>query len=159
MGITLLKALIIGLMISIVYADFKTRTIAVWQLLAMGVCFLAWGLGQYPFEVLIENTILNFSFLAVQMLLLWGWLAIKERRLTGFLDRYIGIGDLLFILLFSLLMPLQQFMWFYTASIVGVLLFVILAKLARPNSFQTVPLAGGLAVCTIVYFFVKGRFF
>jgi hypothetical protein len=154
MAALLLKTLLVGLLLSIVHADFKTRTISVWQLLAAAVGFVVWGMSKYQLGVLVEHAALNFLFLAVQFALLWGWLALKERRLGGFFDKYIGIGDLLFLLLFIVLMPLQQFVWFYTASIFGVLLFALLARSVKPGSFQTVPLAGGLAVCLIVYFVV-----
>jgi len=152
----LLKALLSIVLLTVVYSDFKTRTISVWQLLATALGFVAWGLYKFPYLILAENTAFNFLFLSAQLFFLWVWLALKERRLRGFWGKYIGAGDLWFMLLFVVLMPLQQFVWFYTGSIIIVLLFALMAKLARPDSFQTVPLAGGLAVCLIVYFLIEG---
>lgn len=144
-------------LVSIAYSDFKTRTISVWQLLAAAIVFVAWGLQKFPYLVFMENAAFNFLFLSAQMFLLWAWLALKERRLTGFFGKYIGAGDLWFMHLLIVLMPLKQFVWFYTGSIVMVLVFALVAKLARPDSFQTIPLAGGLAICLIVYFLMEGN--
>ncbi|HTF05153.1 MAG TPA: hypothetical protein VK826_14090, partial [Bacteroidia bacterium] len=85
---------LIGLMS---WQDFKTRSITAWLLPAIGVCFLIGEISCVSGDVLLSNSMINCSLLAVQFFLLWMWISARHKKWINIVDTQIGLGDILLL--------------------------------------------------------------
>ncbi|MCC6459492.1 MAG: prepilin peptidase [Saprospiraceae bacterium] len=149
-----LKLLLAALLLSIAYSDLRQRHITLLQVLLLGALSVALA-ARAGWPVLWRQAMLNSVFLASQFGLLWVWFSLRERRPARLFEHYIGLGDLLFLLAITPVFPFRHFVWFYTTSAFLVLLLALLLKGLRPTAFDTIPLAGGLACCFLIYLLLE----
>ena len=149
-----LKLLLAALLLSIAYSDLRQRHITLLQVLLLGALSVALAT-RAGWPLLWRQALFNTAFLLTQFLLLWAWFSFRERRPARLFEHYIGLGDLLFLLAITPVFPLRHFIWFYTLSALLVLLLALLLKWLRPQAFDTIPLAGGLACCFLIYLLLE----
>lgn len=142
----------------IIYSDCRWRVISLWQLLAMAAASTAFGLVQYRPELLLIHTAVNVLFLLAQFFLLWIWFSIRHRRPIILTDRYIGLGDLLYLLVLTPALSPYRFIWFYSIGNCLILLAVLLIKTLRPGALKTIPLAAALAGWFVIYLMIQLAF-
>ncbi len=139
-------ALTLGLLATVAYSDLRSRAVSLPQLLALaaGCTGLAWSRsGSLP--LLLNDSAFNLFFLALQAGLTWLWFALKHRRVSKVLDRYIGLGDWLFLIAVAPALTPFRFVWYYATGVFLTLVVALLVRIFYTGSFQTIPLAGGLA--------------
>jgi len=78
--------------------------------------------------------VINIVFLLVQFLLVSAYFSIKKRRWVNVMKGLLGWGDMLFLLSIAFYLSVLNFIFFYIASLLFVLLFA-----AR---YKHIPLAG-----------------
>ncbi len=128
---------VLAVLMLIFYQDMRYRGVS-WflfpaaLLLLLGISFTERSLG-----VFWNESLLNLSFLGIQMLLLTVWFHFKKVSLRELWKNYIGLGDLLFFLVAALALPFPVFPLFMVFSLV---LSVVLALVVFRG--KTVPLAG-----------------
>lgn len=141
----------------IAFQDFKNRAVHVlaFVLLLIGVLYTlyAWGAWR-PIDILLNNL-----FILINLSGVWLYLKITGRILSWKeTTAYLGMGDLVFWWIISLLFPLINYVAFFLASLLIALLlgnFIFRAP-------RTVPLAGiqalflGLVLGADSLYFQKG---
>jgi Flp pilus assembly protein protease CpaA len=129
------------------WQDFRSRQIAWWLLPLMGAGLLLAGMQRTDLAEIGRSFSINFTFLVLQLLLLWAWLSVKNRAPVKMLDTHIGWGDVLFLSCTALAFSPANFLVFYVCGTLLVLLAVIIAMLFRKSSGRPlIPLAGALGL-------------
>lgn len=139
-------ALTVGILATVMYSDFRSREVSLWQLAALvaGCTGMAWSRSGH-FSVLLNDTAFNLLFLASQFCLTWLWFALKHRRVKNVLDQYIGAGDWLFLAAVTPALTPFRFVWYYATGVFLTLVIALAVRIFYTGSFQTIPLAGALA--------------
>ncbi len=142
----LLYIAIAAVMVAIVYQDFKYRAIAWWWIPLLLVLLGSKGLLTYEATVWGKSTAMNLGFTLVQLLGVTAYFSLKEQRWVNIIDRYLGLGDVLFFTVVCLAFPPMHFVWWFltgiVATIVGYGTYLLLHKSGR----KEVPLAGAMAI-------------
>jgi len=158
----LLVSLLIFVLFFIAKEDFQQRSIHIGWLGALGILGIVYGwVYQQPAMNLMTIGI-NIGFIGLQLLLISLYFSIKAKRWVNIADSLLGWGDIVFFFLLCLLLPTLHLIWFYTLSLVMVLLFFLIIKKIYLPELVTIPLAGGMSICLMVYligmFFAKAKF-
>jgi len=141
---------LLGVLSIIIYQDLRLRMIS-WVLLPI-LFFLGiyTGMAGNGRDYLVEVLLINFMILGAQLLLLITYFSITRRRLVNLTGRYLGWGDILFLVAAMTLFSPVNFILYYTISLVVILAASALYKvLLKPVKF-TLPLAGGLALTLMI---------
>lgn len=132
-------------LLPIIYEDFRHRAIH-WYWVAllslMMVCL-------YPINW--HFTLINLGILSVQMACLTIYFSLKNKEWTNIVNRYIGIGDLVFFLpICGLFAPLAFLLYFISSFFLCLLGFLLYQQWKQAAS-KSIPLAGGMAMVLIVF--------
>ena len=141
-GIITALLLILGV---IVYEDFRERSIHWFLVPGLAALLIALSVLRMGWLEMLNITTWNAVFLCVQGAGLILYFAFKHRRYTPVVDRYIGLGDILFLLAITPAFGQWNFILFILSGIAIALLIFVLLQAFRPASDLTVPLAGILA--------------
>lgn len=145
------KLLVLGI---IVYQDFKERAVS-WFLypILLGI-FIFSGIGQKNMLIVLENFFLNLGFIAFQLLTLFIYFSIKNKRLTNIVNTHLGIGDILFMVAIAAGFSLINYIIFQVISFVIVVFGFGILKMANKNADPEIPLAGAMALflTTTIFF-------
>lgn len=79
-------------------------------------------------------------FLLVQLLFLWIYFSVKHKRLLNITNDYLGWGDILFLAAIPFYLSPGNYVLFYVASLIVVLMYAIGST--RSNNHKHIPLAG-----------------
>ena len=127
-------------------SDFRSRKIALWSLLLLFALCLPISIYIYGGSVVVNRIVLNILLLAYlgTGILLYLW--VRHRRFTNPLRRYLGTGDLLFMLALTPLFNPKEFLIFLLVSMVGGLAWWMVSS--RKDS---IPLVGILGIALEIY--------
>jgi hypothetical protein len=84
----------------------------------------------------------SISFFAVQLLLLWGYFSIKNKKAINLTSNYLGLGDVLFLIAVAFYLSPVSYILFYVGSLILVLIYTLLQRGLAKNSNPQIPLAG-----------------
>lgn len=145
MFILINSCLIIFLML-ISFQDFKQREIS-WILIPLIFLALIFKATQsITIDNLITNTLLNLTFITIQLLLLTIYMSIKNKKMVNILQQHIGLGDLLFFVVLCLAFSPVNFIVFYILSLIATLAgCIIYVTMFSKKEMKEIPLAGGMA--------------
>lgn len=125
----------------IFFQDFKQREISWWTLLLVLVSSLILDTRTLP--ILLQEALLNFSFVLVNLIVITIYFSIKKARLVNIVNREIGAGDILFFLVCCFIFSVPSFIIFFLISMfLSVLITPLLFRFAKQS---TIPLAGIMA--------------
>lgn len=146
----LVLALIIPVLGWIAAQDFRERRISLWALLFLfGFGIIYAGL-MFNWDELPQKILANSLFGTV--ILVSGTLVVRLRRSRDHVSSFIGAGDFLFLLAISPMFSFGSFLVFLNTSIfLTLLLFGGRFLLHGSPKDKTIPLAGALAVCLILF--------
>ena len=130
-------------------SDFRSRKIALWSLLLLFALCLPISIYIYGGSAVVNRIVLNILLLAYLGVGILLYLWVRHRRFTNPLRRYLGVGDLLFVLALTPLFPLKEFLIFLLASMVGGLAWWMVGS--RKDS---IPLVGILGIALGIYLIV-----
>lgn len=142
--------LMTAVLLKVAEEDWKYRTVHLYWFIALFL-ILAWinieemGLGDFALRYLY-----NVLFIGVQLLLVNAYFCLKERRLFWIFDRYLGWGDVAFLLAIAGAWSLGAFFLFFIGSLVLILVFTMV-YLRKEN----IPLAGLQALLFLVCYFLE----
>jgi hypothetical protein len=104
-------------------------------------------------ELIILDLLTNWAIILAQLLILSAYFYLKKKGSERSLIRYLGIGDILFLVSVSTYFSPLYFLIFYILGLVfSLLTHVFFQKLKiYPNNNNTVPLAGFLAVFLSIF--------
>ncbi len=138
----LLMSLAFLLLIAI--SDIKTRQIPVIYLLGETIVSLCLGYNLIGMSIL-KGIITNFVIITFQILVLWGWVKIKERKSGNSLWSRFGKGDLFMLGISALNFSALNYLFFTIfVSLASIIIWIGFLTIRKIKD-QTIPFAGFLA--------------
>jgi len=137
---TLILIFVISLLlIFVVIEDFKFRAVRWWAFLLLGVLVI--GIENENFNSI--DVLVNGCFILIQLAVLSLYFSFKEQKVVNVTRDYLGLGDILFWIVLCLSFSPLNFVFFFIASMLIVMIVVLIWKLTRLKpSMTTIPLAG-----------------
>ena len=145
----LVEILLIGLLGVVVYQDFKFRAVSWVVFPALAVIALVLALVQIPGSELLGSALVNMGFVGLIFTGLTVYFSVKERALVNIVNKYIGVADLLLLIVIALLFSPVNFIVFYVVSLVLITLGSIVYLIAKKNIKAEIPLAGAFSIVLI----------
>ena len=146
------EVLILAVLLLIFVQDMMSRSVywALFPLLAILFILLRLLSHQY-FADIGQSTLINLSFLAIQLLLVSAYFSLKKGWWVNITAGLLGWGDVLFLLCSAVYLSVLNFFLFYLLSLLTALLFWLTVQLIVNKKSRQIPLAGlqalFLAVC------------
>jgi hypothetical protein len=139
----------------LIVSDFRTREVSV-----IWLCVLAVGTIGIPIildgwaEVLRRSgqNLLILMDMSVGIVL-WGW--VKARKPVSPINRYIGLGDVLFFLALVPLFPVRQYIWLLMGCFVFSLVWWGAATLWFKRSPRNIPFIATSGIVVVVAIILK----
>lgn len=144
-----LQIAIVLLLAVLIYQDFAQRAVH-WVLLALlipcqfGLAYLTIGA-----EELLFNLGINTMLLVFQFLLLTVYFSLRTRALTNIINRFIGIGDLLFFVFLSVSFSPFNLILFFIFSLVLILTVYAVAMRSKLKQYK-IPLLGNMSIIYMI---------
>lgn len=134
----------------IFYQDMRYR--AVYWLCFPFLCFLFLAIKQQQgiLAELLAQVFYNLLFLSSQLLLLWVYLSIKNRRAVYMTQQYLGWGDILFLITLSLYLSPANYVLFYVGSLMVIISFLLVQRKIQTKTNPEIPLAGMQAMLLLL---------
>lgn len=89
-----------------------------------------------------QSVAFNSTFFLGQLVLVTVYFSIRNKKLINVTNELLGIGDVLFILCIAFYLSIFNFLFFYIASLIAVLLFWLLWQSVSREKHKHIPLAG-----------------
>lgn len=139
-------------LLAIFLEDIRSREVhlVLFPLLAGGLLIagLKHGAG---FSALWESARVNLLFLVLVLLLLTVWFSLKEKRLVNVTAQLLGWGDIWFLACTALYFSILNYLFFYIASLLAVVIFWSIRGLLSKKDNRHIPLAGLQSLLLAVY--------
>jgi hypothetical protein len=133
----------------IVLSDIKTRQIPIIYLLGETIASFCLGYNLIG-TTIIKSTFINLAIISFQILILWGWIKIREGNSGNNLWLKFGEGDLFMLAILAINLSALNYLFFVIlASLISIIIWVGFSRM-RNFKNQTIPFAGFLAVETII---------
>lgn len=149
--------LIVITLVVLAWQDFRSRLISWWLIPVLLLAFVFAGKEQISWNGIGKYFLYNLAFLVLQFAIVWIWMSLRNRKPIRLIDSQIGLGDILFLVCIAAAFSTVNFLFFYTASLIAVLLIAVIIRMIRSSEKMLIPLAGAIAVPMIVL--VTARFF
>ncbi|MGM9475195.1 hypothetical protein ACS5PU_02150 [Pedobacter sp. GSP4] len=124
------------------YQDFRYRGIYWWLFPVLLFLIIAEAYLGGTVADRIRYAAANVSFILFQVLLLSAYISLRVGRLTNIFNGYLGLGDLLYLLCISPAFPFLNYVFFYVASLMLVILLSLLFRKTAKVNGSKIPLAG-----------------
>lgn len=128
----------ISILSMIIYQDFRERAVY-WFLFPVLLIIGLWLSGQNSFEW--EQIALSFSFNIIILLSVGVYIAIKHKKIRQFINRELGIGDILLFFILPFFMSALHYILFFVVTIF-LSLIAGLVMSGNGDEQKTIPLAG-----------------
>lgn len=133
----------------VAYQDFRWRAIHWITLPLLFILLVVKASAVLPLKDIALNLALIVGFLLIQLLGLTLYFSLKERKPVNIIDKYLGLGDVLFFVAIAAGFSFLNYILFYIASFIFIALLYAVLLTAR-NQRKNIPLAGGMALCLLV---------
>lgn len=137
-----IKLTVVACLLLIIYQDLRINAISWWPLPIIFFLSIHLALMKLKFSELLHYSIINFSFIVFQILILTVYFSIKKRKLTNIIDTYIGLGDILFFIILCISFSTINFILFFTFSTLIALIISVSIQKTRTKPFRKIPLVG-----------------
>jgi len=150
----LLLVIYFVLLAAIVYQDFRYRAVSAYWFcgaLALAIGYSVWlngWVGTYT------NAGINVLLIAVQIIGVFIYFSLKNKKFVNIINQQLGVGDLLFYVIVAFSFSPVNFILFSLAAYVVILLIFMILKLAFEYQ-KTIPLAGCLSLFMMIMFFLN----
>jgi hypothetical protein len=132
----------------IAFQDFKQRQIS-WFLIPLALTGFVCKAVFYQNNV-VHDFLFNASFILLQLICLTIYFSVKNKRFLNILDTYLGLGDILFLVVVCTVFSPVNFILFYLCSMILTLIGVLLYNSFATKRTADVPLAGSMAAILLV---------
>jgi len=132
-----------------VISDFRHREIAIWSLFLFAIFSFGSALYSFGWATVIANVAYNVLLMLYFGVGIMVYLWIRNRQFTNPLKHYLGLGDLLFVLAFTPLFGLKEFLVFMLASMISGLVWWWLF-----GRQKTVPLVSIMGIVLGIYLII-----
>ncbi|MEM6380403.1 MAG: hypothetical protein AAF705_19595 [Bacteroidota bacterium] len=137
----------------LMWEDWQTRSVSGWALLLFFALSIAFFFSIYGalWMVVAHTAIFNIAFLLIQFLLLQLYFYWKTREWQTIIDRKIGLGDMLFIIILACLIHFSSFTWIYVGALLFSLVFaLLLSQNARDKGVPLITSIGSFLLLGIL---------
>jgi Flp pilus assembly protein protease CpaA len=126
----------------ICYQDMRYRAVywICFPVLAVSLFLLKQQKAEW--EESLTQTALGSLFFGIQLLVLWIYFSIKNKRFVNVTLNYLGLGDILFLFAIAFYLSPVNYILFYVGSLVIVLLYTLAQRILQKKASQEIPLAG-----------------
>ena len=149
----------IGLILAIIscaliaYQDLSSRYIHIFTLILLAGGFVTQR--SQTFAFFFSNIVINAIFLAFLFLILYCYFFLKYRSRKKFVDRYMGLGDVVILTIFSSAYNLHNYTLFLICGCVLSLIYYILRKTISKKATIRIPFAGCLAINHLIFVIIS----
>lgn len=150
-----------GVLYLIAYQDYKYRAVAVYVYILLFSAVIAYGLTESAWQVVFWNSLINSALVLTMTSVLYFLYFLKEKRVNGFFNTKLGMGDLLFwVAVTPLFSPLNYLLWLIFSMIISLVIYLV-GRLIQPSKkeLNKIPLAGIQAIVLLVIIFLNAVFF
>lgn len=149
-----LKVLLILSFILIAYEDFRYRAISLYGILIFSLVAVIYSFSLQSPITAFYSMFTNLAILTFQLAITWLYFRITRKHAKGFINKKLGMGDLLFYVPALFLFSPLNFIFIHIAA-----LFLVLVGHAIYYTFvkrvKTIPLAGGLSTVFSTAFLIS----
>lgn len=142
----IVKVLSLVVLARIAWEDLCHRAIHWFLLVGLALCLTLPALWEGSALDWCLDTAFNLLFLIVQFTLALGMLLLRHGRWENPVDRSIGLGDLLFMVVLAMGLSRWSFLFFYLSGLLLCLPTFLLIRWLAPNTTPSIPLAGLLSI-------------
>ncbi len=122
----------------ILIQDFKDREITVLVAISLGLSLFLWRLNWKSYDDILMDWIYILFFLILQFGLLFSYIQIRYGDGKNLFKKWMGLGDLLFLLCVGIAFGTFEFTFFFICSLISCILFFIISN----GKAKTIPYAG-----------------
>lgn len=148
------ELLIVFILVIILIQDFKSRSLS-WPLLP--ALFITSAILSVSENSIVDtgiNFMQNLLLLCLLFLFVFLYTSLKAKKITNFIDKSVGLGDILFLPSVALLF--QPFGFLAAFLVTSVLMILISLLIYGNKAFRVeIPYAGGWAGVLILLFVIK----
>lgn len=142
----------------IFYQDLRYREISWWTLPLLFISLIPKYFVNNSWSILIEQGVINSLITIIELLLIFLYFSIKNKKITNVFTIQLGIGDVLFLLIIGPFFHPMLYVWFQVSSLILILFFSLIYGVIKKNWNYTIPLAGILSILLLLlntynYFF------
>jgi phosphoglycerol transferase MdoB-like AlkP superfamily enzyme len=138
----LIQLLTLTCLILIFYQDMRYRAVYWWCFPVLMLLLIFIKQTYVGMEDTLIDTGFVLLFFAFQMILLWAYFAIKNKKPVNIFKHYLGLGDVLFLVALAGYLSPVNYVLFYIASLVVVLLYTLIEQKLYKQVNPQIPLAG-----------------
>ena len=142
MALTVAYICLCIILLIIIVQDLKYRAIHV--SLPLLLVIVALIINYLDFKLNFTHMLYNVLFVGLNILGLFLYFSIKEKRLYNPVDTMLGLGDILFFLAIAPLFSLQAFIVFFVSGLIFSLGIHLITNMFK--TIETIPLAGYLSI-------------
>ena len=139
----------------VVVQDFKSREISWFLIPLLVVGFVLYALQQIGIDELLIYFGINFMIVALNLLGVTVMVSLKEKRLTNILKNYLGLGDVLFFLVLTVVFSPFNFLFFYLGSIFITAIIYGTVMQFNQQKKMLIPLAGAMSLLLILTLIIE----
>lgn len=134
---------IIIILFGIIFQDFKSRSVYALWFPALIILFIINHLIlKQSINDIGETALINLSFLGLQFLMVTVYFSLKQRSRINITEKYLGWGDILFLICITFYLSTFNFLLFYILSLFITLIAWIIWIKTTQSRDKRVPLAG-----------------
>lgn len=135
----------------IIYQDLKFRGISWFYYPILAIIAILQQIVEPSFHW--TGILINWGICLVQILLITLVFSIREKRLINITKNWLGWGDILFWLVYAMLLAPIHFLLFHVISMVIALIIAIIVQKAQKKDW-VIPLAGLQAIVLLIWIFL-----
>lgn len=151
----LLSILMISLLAILTYQDFKSKQISWFLIPLLFIGFVTIALLRVQAAELLTWFGVNLLIVLLNLVGVTIIISIKERKVTNIIDSYLGLGDVLFFVVLTVVFSPLNFMIFFLGSILITTLVYGGFILFNKNKRTLIPLAGTMSLLLVAAFFIE----
>jgi len=139
----------------IVYQDYKHRAIS-WILFPLVFGLLLIRTFHYvEFQTFLKYSLVNLGFVTLQCIGIVAYLYMKRVRDIRIIGKYIGLGDISFLIVLCICFSPANFILFLLVALLSSLLIHSIENLSKNATQKTIPLAGILSASLAVVLIIE----
>lgn len=142
--------ILIFLLATVTFQDFKNRAISWFLIPLLFIGFIANALLKIEINELLTYFGINLLLIITNLLGVTLLISIKEKKIINIIDSYIGLGDILFFLIITVVFSPINFIAFYLGSILITTLIYGGIILLNKQKKVLVPLAGVMSIFMVM---------
>ena len=145
-----LLLLIFIFLAGVTYQDFRHRSVNIWIFIGLFISAIIYRTAFVGIWYFLKTSCLNVLVIAIQLAFLGLYFSLKTKTRVNILDKYIGLGDIVFFVIAACFFPVIKFTYFLVISETAALASYSVLRFFFKQE-ETIPLAGAQAVCLSIW--------